>query len=95
METQSLYNAFVILIPAITVAGQELTNVYARIKSIYYDTQFANGVIGLKIGDTPDSQVTYSYEVNISIAPSSSISATELVQAVLGNIPNSSIYTPA
>ena len=93
MEPQSLYNAFIIIIPSITVAGQQLTNVYARIKSIYYDTQFASGVISLKIGDSPDSQVTYSYEVNINIAPSPIISDTELVAAVLANIPGSSVYT--
>jgi len=91
----TLYNTVIILIPSITIAGQALTNVYGRIKSIYYDTEFSSGVIGLRVGESLTSEITYLYEVATVISANGTISSTDIVQIVLDEIPNSSIYSPA
>ena len=90
METR-LYHLVVIVIPAITVAGQSLVNVYGRIKLGNFDFEDGTGVIGVKIGEKIDSQITYMHDIPFTIPPSGSISANEVVQLVLAAIPNSSI----
>ena len=91
METQSLYNTVIFLLPSITVNGTVLTNVYGRILTVFYNTKTQQGVIGLEVGDSVSPQVKWLYEIEISITPTSSISAQELIGLVLVNIPNSSI----
>ncbi len=88
-----MYHSVVFLLPFVTVAGKDLSNVYARVITVFYNTKTAEGLIGLEIGETLTPQITYTYEVQISINPTSSISAEQLVGFVLAAIPNSSVYT--
>ena len=93
METQYLYARVCFLITSITVAEQALSNVYARIKNVNYDASTGLATITIWILESPESEIYYAHSISVTRPPATSIGETELVQAVLGIIPGSSIYT--
>lgn len=79
------------LIPAITLSGIDLVDVVAYIKGINYDFEAGSGVLVLRVGETVTSKILYAHEVDIILDQGGSFGAQDMVNAVLGAIPNSSI----
>ena len=81
------------LIPAITLAGDDLVNVIGYIQAINYNFESGQGVLLLRVGDLPNSQVLYNAEVPLVLSQSGSFGAQDMINAVLTGIPNSSIIS--
>ena len=79
------------LIPAITLSGIDLVDVVAFIKGINYDFEAGSGVLVLRVGETVTSKILYAHEVDIVLDQGGSFGAQDMVNAVLGAVPNSSI----
>ena len=81
------------LIPAITLAGDDLVNVIGYIQGIYYNFETGQGVLLLRVGDLPNSQIRYNAEVPLTLNQNGAFGAQDMIDAVLNGIPNSSIIS--
>ena len=85
-------NNIIFFIPSIVVADKTLTNVYGRIAGLQYNFEGSDGgVIQMKIGETVDPQITWSYEIAINLDTDNSFGGAELIQAVLAGIEGAKI----
>ena len=81
------------LIPAITLAGDDLVNVIGYIQAINYNFESGQGVLILRVGESVNSQILYNAEVPLVLDQSGAFGAQDMINAVLTNIPNSSIIS--